>query len=238
MKNYCYWLVLALLLLVISPVSAADMYFDFDDLPLSMTYEHQASVIDTKNIPSTIANIGRTSTGPLGIVLKAVETYPEINYVYLEHSYAGNAWAKTKAAYNNIPTGEFIGTYIRPSDNSEQTITVYVDRYYNILGTETGIRIIAFPQNWAIGAKTGTFHSAITFNGSTYSYKKYSTSDSYVWGNPVKLSKPVEGGIVFKGGSGAEHAYGIGYEGTAVIGVVGYNYAKNTINIIDKNGMM
>ncbi len=32
MKNCCYWLVLALLILVISPVSAADMYYDMNNL--------------------------------------------------------------------------------------------------------------------------------------------------------------------------------------------------------------
>ena len=231
----CYWLVLALLILVISPVSAADRYFNDNDLPLSVTYEHQDYIINTKNIPKADTNIGRTSSGPLGIGLKAVETYPEINYLYLEHTYGSS---QVKSAYKNIPTGEFIGTYIRPSDNTNQPITVYVDKYYNILGTETGIRIIVFPQNWAIGAKTGTFHSAITFNGSTYSFKKFASSDSYVLGTNVNLQTSVEGGIFFKAGSDAYCTYGLPRGGSAVIGVVGYNYAKNIITITDKNELL
>ena len=233
----CYWLFLALLLLVISPVSAADRYFNSDDLPLSVTYEDQSALVDTQTIKRTMFSlVGSSSTGTLGIVLKAVETYPELNYVYLEHAYQGSAEAKWK--YRKIPTGEFIGTYIRPSDNSMQPVTVYVDRYYNLFGSETGIRIIAFPQNWAIGTKTGTFHSPLSFNGSTYFFTKYDTTYNSVHGMPVSLSTPLSGGIAFKGGSGAEVSYCVPYQGEAVTGVVGYNYAKNIININEKDGLL
>ena len=237
MKKFCC-LVLALFLLVIFPVSAENIaYFNSDDLPFSVTYEHKEALIDAITIQAdTFKNAGKTSTGSLGIVLKSVESYPEINYVFLEHDYKGNDIAKY--SYKSIPTGEFTGTYIRPLDNSNQTIRVYVDRYYNLLGQETGIRIIAFPQNWEIGSKTGTFHSPITFNGTTYSFGKYSTTYSYVFGSPVTLSTPLNGGIAFKAGSEAVIPYCVGHTGSALIGIVGYNHAKNTINIIDKDGLM
>ena len=233
----CYWLVLALLILVITPVAAADRYFSHDDLPLSVTYEHQNALIDTKNIPTNPVVAASKITGNLGILLNAVESYPEINYVFLEHNHGGDA--EIIFSYKNIPTGEFLGTYIRPSDNSNQPISVYVDRYYNLLGKETGIRILAFPQNWALGARTGTFYSPLTFNGSTYSFGRYSDLPC-VYGNQVSLSTPLNGGIAFKGGStsGGTGPYCLPRKGNAVIGVVGYNYAKNIINIIDKNGMM
>lgn len=231
---------IALILLAMIPAVSAEKitHFGYDDLPFSVTYEHEEAIIDTKTIQTVLPakNAGKTVTGSLGIVLKSVETYPEINYVFLEHDYKGNDEAKF--AYNSIPTGEFTGTYNRPSDNSIQPITVYVDRYYDVLGREIGIRIIAFPQNWEIGSKTGTFYSPIEFNGKTYSYGKYRTSYAYVYGNAVTLSTPLNGGIAFKGGSGAEIPYCVGFKGSAVMGVVGFNYAKNIITIAEKNGLL
>jgi hypothetical protein len=231
-------LLVCLVAVLVVPGAAADMYFNYDDLPLSVTYEHQNVVTDTKTINADFSgNAGSTRTGSLGIVLKAVENYPELNYVYLEHRYKSTA-GDAKKCYQEIPTGEFIGTYTRPSDNSIQPITVYVDRYYNTLGAETRIRILAFPQNWAIGTKTGVFYSPLTFNETTYSFTKTRPHFSYVYGSPVSLSTSLSGGIVFKGGSGAGLSYCLGYTGSADIGVVGLNSVKNVINIIDKNGMM
>ena len=145
----------------ISPVVAETVYLQEDDLPTQIDFSAQSAIIYTgDDVSGWGASQDLNNKAKLGLYLLNVELYPEIQYFYVDyHRHNENA---------AIPDGEYHTTYIRPSDESEQPMIVYVSNFYDLIGKYYRTRILAFPQNWDVGEKTGLWKQFIMFDGIQY----------------------------------------------------------------------